>query len=77
MWMYPGPSCLNRPSSEELSAMEINTRIFKVLDLGVDSNPKKGPAPLQEGIASTRVSMFGHVSVAYVILSFYRTHGLA
>jgi hypothetical protein len=46
MWMYPGPSYLNRPSSEGLSAAEINTQIHKVLDLGVDPNPRTGPASL-------------------------------
>jgi hypothetical protein len=27
MWMYPGPSCHDRPVSTELDDMEINTRI--------------------------------------------------
>jgi hypothetical protein len=77
MWLYPGPSCPEYPLFKELSATEINTRIPKVLDLGANPNPKAGLAPLQEGVASTRVSMFGPVLVAYMILSFHRTHGLA
>jgi hypothetical protein len=32
---------------------------------------------LQEGVASTRVILFGPVSAAYVILYFHLTHGLA
>jgi hypothetical protein len=48
--MYLGPSYLDRPSSEELSAVEINTWIHKVLDLGADLNPRAGPALLQEGL---------------------------
>jgi hypothetical protein len=76
MWLYPGSSCPNRPSSEELSAMEINTRIHKVLDLGANLNPGAGPAPLQEGVASTSVSMFRPISVSYMILSFHHAHNL-
>jgi hypothetical protein len=72
-----GPSCLDCPSSEELSAVEINTWIHKVLDLGANLNPGAGPAFLQEGVASVRINMFGSVSVAYAILSFHCSHGLA
>jgi hypothetical protein len=71
MWMYLGPSCFDRSSSEELSAAEIKTQIHKVLDLGPDPNPGVSPAPLREGVASTRVSMFGPISVAYAILTFH------
>jgi hypothetical protein len=46
MWLYLGPSCLDRPSSEELDAVEINTQIHKVLDLGANPNPEAGPSPL-------------------------------
>jgi hypothetical protein len=65
------------PSSQELSVSDIDTQIHKVLDLGADLNPWASPAPLQEGVASTRVSMFEPVSAAYVILSFDRANGLA
>jgi hypothetical protein len=54
---------------------EINTRIHKVLDLGANPSPMASPAPLQEGVASTRVNMFGPILVAYVILSFHHAHG--
>jgi hypothetical protein len=57
--------------------LEVNSRIHKVLDLGDDMNPGASPAPLQGGVASTRVSMLGPVSMAYVILSFHQAHGLA
>jgi hypothetical protein len=30
VWLYLGPSCPDRSSSEELSKVEINTRIHKV-----------------------------------------------
>jgi hypothetical protein len=56
MWLYPGPSCLNRFFSEELSEAEINTQIHKVLDHGANLNPGAGLAPLREGVAITRVS---------------------
>jgi hypothetical protein len=52
MWMHPGPSCPDCPSSEELSAVEVDARIHKVLDLGVNPNPRAGPDPLQRGVAS-------------------------
>jgi hypothetical protein len=57
--------------------VEVNSRIHKVLDLGADLNPGAGPAPLQEGVASARVSMFGPISAAYTILSFHHTRDLA
>jgi hypothetical protein len=56
--------------------MEINTQIHKVLDLGANPNPGAGPAPLQEGVASTRVSMFRPVLVSYMILSYHCAHSL-
>jgi hypothetical protein len=45
MWLYPGPSCPNRPFSEELSVAEINTWIYKVLDHGANPNLGAGLAP--------------------------------
>jgi hypothetical protein len=50
MWMYPGPSCPNRPFSKELDDVEINTGIHKVLAHGADLNPRANPAPLREGV---------------------------
>jgi hypothetical protein len=54
--------------------VEINTWIHQVLDLGANSNPGAGPIPLQEGVACTRVSMFGTILVSYAILSFQHAH---
>jgi hypothetical protein len=39
-------SYLDRSSSEELSAVEVDTRIHKVMDLGVNPNPEVGPVPI-------------------------------
>jgi hypothetical protein len=58
MWMYPKPSCPDRPFSEELGDVEINTQIHKVLAHGADLNPGAGPAPLREGVDNPRVSLF-------------------
>jgi hypothetical protein len=56
--MYPGSSCHNHPFSEELGVVEINAHIHRVLARGVDPNHRTGPAPLREGVDSTRVSLF-------------------
>jgi hypothetical protein len=61
MLLYLRPSSPYRPSSEELSDAEINTRIHKVLAHGVDLNPGTGPAPLREGVDSTKVSSLGFI----------------
>jgi hypothetical protein len=52
MWLYPGPSCPDRPFSEELNDMEINTRIRGILAHGADLNFGLGPIPLREGVDS-------------------------
>jgi hypothetical protein len=74
---YLGASCPYSPSSEELRAAEVNSQIYKVLDLGSNLNSGAGPTPLQEGVVSARVSMLSPVSAAYAILSFHCTRGLA
>jgi hypothetical protein len=58
--------------------VEVDSQIHKVLNLGVDLNPGAGPGPtpLQEGVASARLSMLGPISMAYAILSFYHARGL-
>jgi hypothetical protein len=56
--------------------VEIDSQIHKVLDLGTDPNPRVRPAPLQEEVASARVSMLGPVLTTYMILSFHHAHGL-
>jgi hypothetical protein len=75
--MYPGSSYLDCPSPEELSAMEVDAWIHRVLDLRVSPNPRVGPVPLWKGIASTRVSTLGPVSAAFVILSFHNARDFA
>jgi hypothetical protein len=77
MWLYPGSSCPDRPSFEGLGAVEINSRIHKVLDHGDNLNPGAGHAPLYEGVASTSVRFSRPVSIAYAILSLHRSHGHA
>jgi hypothetical protein len=71
MWMYPGPRCPDHPSSEELSTANVHSWIHKVLDLGVNPNPRAGPTPLHGGVASDRVSMLGPILAAFTILSFH------
>jgi hypothetical protein len=53
MWMCPGPSYPDHPSTEELSAVEVEAQIHKLLDLGVNPNSSIGPVPipLRGGIA--------------------------
>jgi hypothetical protein len=70
MWMYLGQSYPNHPSSKELSAVEVEAQIHKVLDLGVNLTPVVSPVPLLRGIASVRVSTLGPVLAAFTILCF-------
>jgi hypothetical protein len=74
MWAYPGSSCLYHNSPEELSAAEVESQIYKVLDSAIIPSHGAGPDPLRRGIASVRVSTLGPVSVALAILSFHCTH---
>jgi hypothetical protein len=46
MWAYPGSNCPDRPSPEELSAVEVETRVCKVLDSTIILSPGDGPNPL-------------------------------
>jgi hypothetical protein len=73
--MYAGPSCPDRPSSEELSAVKVNAWIHKVLDLGVNKHPGVGLIPLRRGVASAWASTLGPILVAFVILSFREKAG--
>jgi hypothetical protein len=56
MWACPGSSYLNRPSLEELSAVEVEAQIRKVLDSAFILSHSAGHDPLQRGITSIRVS---------------------
>jgi hypothetical protein len=49
MWTYPGSSCLDRPSPEELSVVEVEAQICKVLDSVVIQLHGAGPIPYEEG----------------------------
>jgi hypothetical protein len=77
MWTYLGPSSPDPPSSEDLSMVEVEAWIHKVLDLGVISTPGASPVPLRRGITSVRVSNLGPIDAAFMILSFHYTRDLA
>jgi hypothetical protein len=74
MWMYPGLSCPNCPSSEELSAVEVEAQIHKVLDLRDHPILGAGPVPLQRGLTNIRVSTLAPILEPFMILSFHYTH---
>jgi hypothetical protein len=77
MWMYPRPSSLVRPSSEELSVIEVEAWIHMVLDLGVNQNSSPVPVPLRRVVTSIRVSTLDPILAAFTILSFHHGHDLA
>jgi hypothetical protein len=54
MWMFPGPSCPDRPFSKELGNTEINTRIQGIHAHGANLNLGLGPVPSWEGVDSPR-----------------------
>jgi hypothetical protein len=76
MWLYPGQSDLDRSFAEELSDVEINTRILIALDYGANLNPRADPAPLRECVASSRVNLFRSVFAACTISFSYRAHDM-
>jgi hypothetical protein len=47
------------------------------MDHGANLNLRADPAPLREGVASTKVSLIGSVSVVCAILSSHRARDLA
>jgi hypothetical protein len=55
MWAYLGSTSPDHPSSEELSAVEMETQIRSVLDITAVPPPGAGPDPLRRGITSVRV----------------------
>jgi hypothetical protein len=61
MWAYMWSSCPDCPSSKELSVVEVEARIYKVLDLGVIPTPSADPVPLRRGIANVRVNTLGPI----------------
>jgi hypothetical protein len=46
MWAYQRSTCPDRPSPEELSAVEVETRIHKVLGVAIVPPPGAGSNPL-------------------------------
>jgi hypothetical protein len=71
-----GTKLPDHPSSKELSAVEEEARIHKVLDLGVNLTPGASPIPLWRGIAIVIVSTLGPILVTITILPFHCTHYL-
>jgi hypothetical protein len=57
MWMYPGPSCPNRPFNVELYVTEISTQIQGVLAHRANQIFCSGPVPLREGVNSPWVGL--------------------
>jgi hypothetical protein len=47
MWAYLGSTSPDHPSSEELSAVEMETQIRRVLDITAVPPPGAGPDPLR------------------------------
>jgi hypothetical protein len=71
MWAYSGLSCPDRPSSEELSVVEVEAlKSIRSWISGSNRTPVLGPIPYR-GIASVRVSTSSLFSVAFTILSFH------
>jgi hypothetical protein len=77
MWPYPCPNCPSHPSFKELSAVEVDAQICKVLYLGVIPTPGVDPVPLRRGISSVKVSTSSPVLVSFTILSLHCAHDLA
>jgi hypothetical protein len=67
----------DRPFSKELSAAEVNSQVHKVIDVGVNLNPRVGPAPLQGGVANSSVTMLDAILAAFMILCFHCAYSLA
>jgi hypothetical protein len=76
IWMYLGSSCPDRPTYEELIAVQVEAQIHKVLDLKVNLNPGPSTVPLRRGIASVKVSKSSPVLASFVIPSFHCAHDL-
>jgi hypothetical protein len=74
IWMYPGPSCPDRPFSIELNDMEINTWIRGVLTHGADQNFGFGLVPLREWVLSPCVSLLKLTFVCLYQFQFLSTY---
>jgi hypothetical protein len=71
MWMYPGPSYPDRPFSEELDYVEINTWIHRVLAHMVDLSTGAGPTPLTEACLHSPL-VFAQFDLLMVLMSAHR-----
>jgi hypothetical protein len=71
MWAYLGSTSTDRPSPEELCAVEEESQIHKVLDSTTVTPLGTGPEPLQRGIANVWVGTSGPVIAAFTILSLH------
>jgi hypothetical protein len=76
MWVYPGSSCPDRPSLKELSVVQVEARIRKVLDSAATPSPGTGPDPIRRGVASVRLSTLESIATDFMILSFHYAHDL-
>jgi hypothetical protein len=77
MWAYQGSTCPDCPSPEELSAVDEETQIHKVLDSAAVPPPGASPGPLRRGIISVRVGTSGPISATFTILSLHCANDIA
>jgi hypothetical protein len=52
MWRYPRPSCPDCSFSAELVDAEVDTRVQRILALGVNRYSSSSPVPLWDGVAN-------------------------
>jgi hypothetical protein len=62
MWRYSGPSCPDRSFSAELADAEVDTRVRRILALGVNRHSVSDPVPLRDGVVSPWVRSLGLIS---------------
>jgi hypothetical protein len=77
MWAYQGSTCPDCPSPEELSAVDEESQIHKVLDSAAVPPPGASPGPLRRGIISVRVGTSGPISTTFTILSLHYANDIA
>jgi hypothetical protein len=62
MWRYPGPSYPSCSFLAELTDVEVDTRVWRILALRVNQHFGSGPVPLKDGVVSPWVSPLGLIS---------------
>jgi hypothetical protein len=72
MWMYPGPSCPDRPFSTELDGTEDNTRIQGVLACGANLIFVSSLVPLREGVHNPWVSLLELTFICLCQILFFQ-----